>query len=77
MQGRVAGMGGLEASDPLQFIPPPTLTLRMGDFLLVYVKVTSIFYRYGMNPYDTTPCNSNDRLIIGSAGRQLLPYLPD
>ena len=33
-------MGGLEASDPLQFIPPPTLTLRMGDFLLVYVKIT-------------------------------------
>ena len=32
-------MGGLEASDPLQFIPPPTLKLRMGDFLLVYVKI--------------------------------------
>ena len=44
MQGRAAGMGGLEASDPLQFIPPPTLPLRMGDFLLVYVK------SYNTNP---------------------------
>ena len=42
MQGRVARMGGLEASDPLQFIPPPTLTLRMGDFLLVFVKKKAI-----------------------------------
>ena len=39
-KGVSPGWGGLEASDPLQFIPPPTLTLRMGDFLLVYVKNT-------------------------------------
>ena len=38
MQGRVARMGGLEASDPLQFIPPPTLTLRVGDFLLDIIE---------------------------------------
>ena len=32
MQGRVTGMGGLEAGDPLQFIPPPT-DVEDGGFL--------------------------------------------
>ena len=38
-EGGSPGWVGLEASDPMQFIPPPTLTLRMGDFLLFFVKI--------------------------------------